>query len=84
MLSLSEVSLRLIEYKRPLEYTDGGIQLITEIEHDNKTYRISEVRSDRLQETMVFVIKDETVDWYNVGGLIFNDTDEAMRWILET
>ena len=30
------------------------------------------------------MIKDETVDWYNVGGLIFNDTDEAMRWILET
>ena len=84
MLSLSEVPLRLIEYKRPLEYTDGGIQLITEIEYDNKTYRISEVRSDRLHETMVFMIKDETVDWYNVGGLIFNDTDEAMRWILET
>lgn len=76
--------MRLLEYKRPQEYGAGGIQLITEIEIDGVQYRISEVRSEILQETMVFVYKQGMVDWYNVGGRIFNDTDEAMRWLQET
>ena len=76
--------MRLLEYKRPQEYRAGGIQLITEIEIDDVQYRISEVRSEILQETMVFMYKQGMVDWYNVGGRIFNDTDEAMRWLQET
>ena len=76
--------MQILEYKKPSVYDDdiGGVMLRTELVLDGKQYLISEVRSERLNETMVFRVTEERIQWSNVGGLIFNDTDEAMRWLL--